>query len=271
MESDGQISRTLAQYVETLQASGRYTFTREEASRALDLSPDAQRRAVLRLVDQKRLAVPRRGFYVVVPLEYRSAGSPPAPWYIDDLMRHLGAPYYVGVLTAASLYGAAHQQPQEFQVVTSAVLRPVVMGRTRIRFLRRLHLARAMVIARRTDTGNMTVSTAETTAIDLVRYMHAAGGLSNVATVVGELAETLDAERLVEAARLDGEMACIQRLGYLLETTLPGDTRRTESLASWVEAQRPKRVVLCPGRPARGCVTERRWNVVVNEKTEPDQ
>ena len=43
--------------------------------------------------------------------ENRVAGAPPASWYIDDFMKAIGAPYYVGVLTAAALHGAAHQQP----------------------------------------------------------------------------------------------------------------------------------------------------------------
>jgi len=45
-------------------------------------------------------------------VEYRVAGAPPASWYIDDFMKAVGTPYYVGVLTAAALHGAAHQAPQ---------------------------------------------------------------------------------------------------------------------------------------------------------------
>src|SRR5207244_10392072 len=64
----------------------------------------------------------RRGFYVIVPPEYRVAGSLPAAWFIRDLMDYLRRPYYVGLLTAPSLHGAAHQAPQEFQVVTDRAL-----------------------------------------------------------------------------------------------------------------------------------------------------
>ena len=49
--------------------------------------------------------------------------------WIDDLMRFHHVPYYVGLLSAAALHGAAHQQPQEFQVVSGAVLRPLTVGR----------------------------------------------------------------------------------------------------------------------------------------------
>ena len=45
----------------------------------------------------------------VVPPQYASWGAPPPGWYIDDLMRHEGRPYYVGLLKAAELHGATHQ------------------------------------------------------------------------------------------------------------------------------------------------------------------
>jgi predicted transcriptional regulator of viral defense system len=90
--------------------------------------------AARRLVAKKRLAVPRRGFFVIVPLEYSVAGAPPPSWFVDDLMNFEKARYYVGLLSAAALYGAAHQQPQEFHIVTDKQLRPTTAGRSRLRF-----------------------------------------------------------------------------------------------------------------------------------------
>jgi hypothetical protein len=58
----------------------------------------AAQTALRRLKQQGRVVSPRRGFYVVVPPEYRAAGSLPASWFIDDLMRYLDQPYYVGLL-----------------------------------------------------------------------------------------------------------------------------------------------------------------------------
>jgi hypothetical protein len=34
-------------------------------------------------------------------------------------MKYLGREYYVGLLNAAALHGSAHQQPQEFTVITN--------------------------------------------------------------------------------------------------------------------------------------------------------
>jgi len=51
-------------------------------------------------------------------------------------MQYLAEPYYVGVLTAAKLHGAAHHTPQEFQVVVNCQLRNIEKEGKRIRFLK---------------------------------------------------------------------------------------------------------------------------------------
>ena len=154
---------------------GRYTFTRAEALTALATTGEGFKKAAQSLARRRRLASPRRGFYVIVPAEYRVAGAPPASWYIDDLMTGAGGLYYVGVLTAAALHGAAPQAPQEFQVVTTSWQRPVVVGRERLRFLKKRNLTRTPVMPVKTVTGSLRVSTPEATALDLLRDVAAAG------------------------------------------------------------------------------------------------
>src|SRR5437762_5813230 len=179
--------RRLDDLVDSLQSQGRYTFTRAEALAALGASAEAFKKAIQLLARRRRLVSPRRGFYVIVPVQYRVAGAPPASWYIDDFMKAVGTPYYVGVLTAAALHGAAHQAPQEFQVVTTTRRRTVVVGRERVRFLRKRKLARTPVMSLKTSTGTMRVSTPEATALDLLRYVDAAGFLSNAPRPRGEV------------------------------------------------------------------------------------
>ena len=268
MGADETRYRSLAELVDGFQAKGRYTFGRAEAIAALHVSGQILKKAAMRLTAKSRLAVPTRGFYVIVPIEYRAAGAPPPSWFIDDLMRHLRRPYYVGILSAAGLHGAAHQQPQEFQVVTNTARRPMSAGRARIRFMGKRHLDKTITTEVSTVTGAMRVSTPESTAVDLVRYTASAGGLGNVATVLSELAERLDAARLVEAARADGNLAYAQRLGYLLDFVSAGE--RARELAVLVADENPRDILLRPGQPRRGCPVDRRWRVVVNEQVEAD-
>jgi predicted transcriptional regulator of viral defense system len=159
-------------------------------------SARAMAEALRRLRSNRRIATPRRGFNVIVPPEYREQGCPPAPWFIDDLMRFVGRPYYVALLTAAAVHGAAHQQPMRFQVVTDRPMRPAEAGRVRIDFHVSHGAETAPVVQVQTDTGYMRVSTPDVTAFDLVRFVAVAGGLSNVATVLADLPESLQADAL---------------------------------------------------------------------------
>lgn len=257
---------SLAEFVDRLQESGRYTFTADQALRECPLSVVAFRNAALRLERQGRLTSPRRGFFVIVPLEYRSRRTPPPSWFIDELMKFQGRAYYVALLSAAALHGAAHQQPQEFQVMTDEPLRPAVAGSSRLRFFFKKRVTRTPVVPVKTETGSMTVSTPEATALDLVRYLHGAGGLGNVATVLSELAERIDPARLVAVAKIEADVAAAQRLGFLLERV--GAADRTEPLARWVAERRPRTIRLRAGQEAKSAAKDARWQVLVNAPLE---
>lgn len=263
---DGK-QRGLAEYVDGLQARGQYAFTSDEALHALGCSRDAFKLAASRQKAKGRIVSPRRGLHVIVPVEYRSAGGPPADWYIDALMAFHGQPYYVGLLSAAALHGASHQQPQELQVVTSSPLRSVVAGRARIRFFQRAGVEQVRVVLVKTYTGSVRVSTPEATALDMVRYPHASGGLGNVATVLGELAERMVPEQMA-AVMQRAEAAHVQRLGYLLE--LSGQEPLTAPLAAWVAKHATKTYRLRPDLPAGDGELSQRWRLLINETVEMD-
>lgn len=96
--------------------------------------------AVNRLAKHGAIASPARGFYVIVPPEYRALGCLPAEQFVPALMKRLGLPYYAGLLTAAQYHGAAHQRPQEFQVFLDRRRRPIACGRVRVAFMVRTRL-----------------------------------------------------------------------------------------------------------------------------------
>jgi predicted transcriptional regulator of viral defense system len=260
--------RSLLGFVDSLQARGRYVFSRAEAQSELGVSDVALKLAAHRLVAKRRLAMPRRGFFVIVPLEYSAAGAPPASWFVDDLMKFEEAHYYVGLLSAAALYGAAHQQPQESQIVTDKQLRPTMAGRNRLRFFLKRETAKTPTEQHRTETGTLRVSTPESTAFDLVRYATSLGGLSSVATVLSELSERVNPDRLADAASTDVELSVAQRTGYLLDHV--GARDKTEPLARWLAAQRPRRTLLRAGRAPRRGEADARWAILPNEPIDVD-
>ena len=237
----------MSSFVDERQAAGTYSFSLEDARALPGRSDKGLEVALARLKRVGRIVSPRRGFFVIVPIEYKSAGSPPASWYVDDLMCFLGQPYYVGLLSAAALHGAAHQQPMVFQVVTDRPTRPAECARIRIEFHVNRALGSLRLVDMQTETGTMKVSSPAVTAFDIVRYPAASGHLSNVATVLGELAEKLDPQALVDVAPAYA-LADVQRLGYLLDALGHGEL--TDSLARWLTQRRHRRVALVAGRSA---------------------
>jgi predicted transcriptional regulator of viral defense system len=255
-------------WVDNLQSGGRYTFDRDEAISALQVSDVAFQSAARRLATKGRIVAPRRGFYVIVPLEYKKSGAPPASWFIDELMKFHKHPYYVGLLSAAAIHGAAHQQPQEFQVVTDTSFRPALVGRSRIRFFLKSHFAETSVTQTKTDAGMIRVSTPEATAMDLVRYAKSAGDLGNVATVLRELSERIKPDLLAAAARKEPELSIVQRTGFLLDRF--GSVRVTDPLAQWLSTRKTRLAPLRPERNAKINQKDPRWNLVINEDVEAD-
>ncbi len=257
----------LHDWIEALPGKGRYVFSRADAESVSDASPQAVEVTLRRLKKRGSIVSPRRGFYVLVPPEYRSAGSPPASWFIDDLLRHLGRRYYVALLSAAALHGAGHQQPMAFQILCDADERDLELGRVRIEFHVSRLVAGAATQEIQTETGTMVVSTPETTAFDLVRFPSAAGYWSNVATVLSELAESLEPELLaVGAERVPRSDS--QRLGWLLD--LLEERALAEALTAALGGKRLVPTPLSTARDASGAPLDPRWRVLVNDDVEPD-
>jgi len=257
---------TVEKWVDDRQANGKYTFLRAEAIAGTGLFPEAVKKALQRLAGRGRVLKLKDYFYVTVPLEYRSVGGLPAPWFIHNLMVAMRLPYYVGLLTAAAQHGASHQQSQEFQVVTDRSVRPLTAGRIRIRFFASQYVERVAVTNVKTPTGSMRVSTPETTAVDLVRFARASGYLDNVATILAELAPSLDPKRLSTAVRLVNDVPNAKRLGYLLEHI--GARTVLEPLLAWIQRQSSRPVPLRSERSANDVRENRRWHVLVNQPIE---
>jgi predicted transcriptional regulator of viral defense system len=86
-------------------------------------------------------------------------------------MRSLGTPYYIGLQSAAALYGAAHQQVQQLQIVTPRQERHIDRPGLSIRFFRKQNFDATPLRSHKGHSGMLPVSTPEATAIDLVRYL----------------------------------------------------------------------------------------------------
>jgi len=256
-----------ATYIDDLLASGRSTFSTDEAVQALGVSVPAARAAVRRLKEKGVIAAPFRGFHVIVPPQYRQLGCRPAEDFVPDLMAHLGEPYYAGLLTAARYHGAGHQAPMVFQVVVPKPRRSLECGEVRVDFVARRDMAQTPVFERNTATGVLRVASAEATALEVVGYPQLCGYLDNVATVLAELAEVLDGQALAAEARRS-PLAWVQRLGFLLDLVEAGEL--AAHLDAVVEERGAFPVPLAPWNEMAGAPRDARWRVAVNIDVEPD-
>lgn len=254
-------------YITSLAASGRYHFLSSDARQALGVSADATKLALNRLARQKMIAQPARGFYVIVPPEYRALGCLPADQFIPALMERLNQPYYAGLLSAAQYHGAAHHRPQEFQVLLERPRRPISCGQVRAKFIVRKDLRQVPIQSFKTPRGPVRASTPEATAVDLVGYFGRVGGLDQVATVLLKLAERIDPQKLLTAAR-SAPITWAQRLGYLLDTA--GGRELTSHLRAYVKINARQTVPFLPGIVGKDAQRDGNWKILVNVDIKPD-
>jgi len=255
------------EYVASLAAGGRYHFDSREAQSSLGVSADAAKLALNRLAKQGGIASPARGFYVIVPPEYRSLGCLPADQFIPALMKRLNISYYAGLLSAAQYHGAAHHRPQEFQAFLAKSRRPIQCGAVRVAFMARKRITEVPVQSFNTPRGTILVSSPEATAVDLVGYQHNAGGLDQVATVLSELAERIDPDKLAVVAGL-APIPWAQRLGYLLEHV--GIDHKTAPLKAYVRKRARQSVPLLPTAPHEPSQRDKDWKLYVNADVEAE-
>jgi predicted transcriptional regulator of viral defense system len=191
----------------------------------------------------------------------------PPEQFVPQLMKRLSVPHYAGLLTAARYHGAAHQQPQQFQVVVPKNRPAIRCGRVEIDFVARRNAAVMPTERVNTPRGFLQISSPEATAFDLVGYQERCGGLDNVVTVLAELAEKLDPERLAALGPLS-PVPWAQRLGHLLERV--GQSFRGEQLAVFVAKHATETASLLPGGERSRSPRDERWKLRINADVEPD-
>ena len=213
---------TLQKWIKDRAIHGFPTFSIEDVRETgMYSSEQILQNELYRLCSNKTIASVYRGFYVIIPVQYVLRGSVPATYYIDQLMAYLSKPYYVCMLSAAELLGAAHQRPQQFSVMTTFPKRRVVSTRNvTIDWYYRDGLPEEALITKNTETGTIRISNPLLTAADLVQYQQHVGGLSRVATILEELSEQIDIKNQFAPLATYVKKVVWQRLGYILENAI---------------------------------------------------
>lgn len=155
--------------------------------------------------------------------------------------------------------------------MTDERLKTRTFGRVRVKFILNTHTADRPTITVNTPTGTIRVSTPEATILDLVSAPEHSGGLSNIATVIGDLLE--DAKiNVSEIIRISGgwPTTVVQRTGWLLEQAAfeVGVKLDLDPLATAATSQGGVTKL----SPSSGTgPLDKRWNIIVNTEVESDR
>lgn len=256
------------EYTKDLQALGRYSFTIEEVEQVTQRSRLATLAALERLIKKGEIISPCQGFFIIVSPEFRVMKGPPPDQFIVLLMEHLKLDYYVGLLSAAQYYGAAHQQPQVFQVMLEKNRKKIIYGRASVTFIAKKDIKQFDQNSFKTPRGYIRVATPEVIAMDLVTYPKHAGGLSLVATVLQELTESISPDKLMALLNTNTECAWIQRLGYLFSTIESHEL--SDILLNYLKTKDFYFKPLVPGEPIKGFKRDKKWKLIINSEIEAD-
>jgi predicted transcriptional regulator of viral defense system len=255
-------------YIDKLTAHGEVSFTTKMIRDELGFTTKAAERAIYRLRKKKEIASVAKGYYLILTPEFRKLGCLPPDYFIDNLMQYWQQTYYVGLLSAALYFGAAHQQPQIFQVVTNQYRRTLRCGDVKIEFITKKLISDTPTQKLKTHTGLMNVSTPEATMMDLCVFLRRSGGISHVATVIDELAEAVIPEALKSLLIKHNELTWMQRLGYLLEQL--GHNELSEVLYQHIKKQETNIIPLVPYNPMRSAKRDTKWRIAINAVIESD-
>ncbi|GHU72218.1 hypothetical protein FACS189413_14950 [Bacteroidia bacterium] len=261
-------------WVNDLQKRGRSTFSFQEVKeRFPGIQESGVKSALNRLVAKTEIMPVLKGFYAVIPIGYALRGMIPPELYINDLMKYLNRDYYISLLNAGVFYGAAHQKPQVFSVITTfPPLRDTIKKGSKIAFIStRKTIPQTWLKPFRTENGDILVSSPELTSADLITFQKEIGGLNRACTVLYELAESINFEKLDKLFFEYVPTATIQRLGYLLENEL-----EQEKLAEVLFEKSQEfglkftKIPLKYSKLTENCETNAKWKIIINETIEID-
>lgn len=268
-----QADITLSQWIDNLLSRGKHAFSLSMLATELPgYTEIAAKRALSRLTIKGRIISVYKSYYLIISPQYSSKGMLPPTLFLDGLMKNIERPYYLALLNAASFYGASHQQPQEFFVVTSfPVLRTTQKKGIRIHYISKKDIPEMLLESKKTETGYLKISNPALTACDLIQFEKRVGGINRVSTVLNELAESIHPEMFCNELFEHVQVTTLQRLGYILEYALENKLL-ADTLYKALQQQGIIffRTRLKTSASITGCTTNEHWKVIENTKIEID-
>ena len=265
----GNTNKHTNDFIKSLRSNGRYSFAEDELYRSVSKAKNNVRKDIDRLRSKGLIKNIRRGFYTIIPDEYSNMGVLPVDLYADNLMKYLNKQYYVGLFSAAMLHGAAHQQPQEYYIITdSPKPRSVKKERFVINFSEKKTFPIYGIEEKKTLTGYLKLSNRELTFFDIIYYVNNLGGINRIITILDELREEIKTNKFKEVVKNEFPNTVYQRAGYLLENVLQ-DKKLANIIENRLSKLKTRITVLNPSGKKVGEIDDK-WKVQVNINIESD-
>ncbi|MBL0074349.1 MAG: hypothetical protein IPP34_22160 [Bacteroidetes bacterium] len=267
--------KRLEHWIDEQQSKGKLSFSLNELRYKFNQDSDTAIKQLLeRLTSNEKIVSVFKGYYIIIPPQYSSKGILPPSMFIDGLMNFLERKYYVGLLNAAALNGASHQQPQEYFIVTEyPVLRPTNKKGLKINYISTKQLPpESLIEKKKTETGYISVSNPLLTAIDLINYEKKIGGLNRATAIINELDESIRPKDINEELINYASISSLQRLGYILEEIL---NRNNLSDKIFMQCKKAGKIFyLIPlkasGKKQKEHINEK-WKLMINTEIELDE
>lgn len=264
---------TVTDFLDELVHKGQYHFSFKEIARELNMNDSSLSVSLSRLAARGKVKMIRNGFGVITG---HTRGAIHPSYFINAMMTHLESRYYVGLLSAAAYWGASHQAAMVYYIVAEKVIKPINIGQIKIEFITKNNFDEITEIQKVSGVGGYyLVSTPELTAIDLIRFPKKSGHLNNIATVLEDLVEKIDFNKLKSiCVKHSTPTTAIQRLGFLLDNIL-GYSKETNLFLNILDEKRASRILLSSSKKEdmkkfSQYPFSEKWKIYQNTTVEPD-
>jgi len=197
--------------------NGRKTFSFKELAIFKGNNVNAAKQYIKYSVSKRIIKNLSEGFYAINSPSEKDSGIIPPDDFIDRLMHYKGINYYTGLLSASALYGAAHNRPLIYQVITEKQVHTPKKILGGINFHRKKYFPENCIVKQKGNYGYINYSSPALTAYDIIKYEKECGTISNIIPVISAMLSQIKISGIKILLKNDLEVAYIQRLGFIFE------------------------------------------------------
>lgn len=258
------------EYIKYLLSIESYSFSVDEISKATDGSANSLKFELHRLSEKGEVINLRKGFYLIITPRYSTSKKIPIQLYCEKLFKYLNRSYYIGLFSAAKIYGASHQQVQRDYLITEQPkFNDISKNTIDIRFFTTRNWPDKNIQLKKSDAGIYKISSPALTIVDLIHHQTKLGGINRILATIEELAEELTSADMEELLDWYPNKSTLQRFGFLLEE-LEINENFQELIYGNLKSSKFFPVLLSPKSKEKAGAVDNRWKVDVNVKLESD-